>query len=149
MKTQIQNPYRDRRCFYCGSENEEGLKLKFYLDDGTKEVSSEYFPAKPFYGQGNVLHGGIQMGLLDEIMGWASYVYTGEMAVTSNINVNFLRPVYIGNKVKCICRITSRKEAKVYMYAWIENTEGLVCSDANGIYHVLPHKKYETLIHGR
>jgi len=34
-----------------------------------KEASTEYLPAKHFTGQGNILHGAIQMGLLDEIMG--------------------------------------------------------------------------------
>jgi len=44
MKKEIPNPYQDKRCFYCGSKNPEGLKLHFYRDDETEEVFTEYFP---------------------------------------------------------------------------------------------------------
>jgi uncharacterized protein (TIGR00369 family) len=147
MKKEIPNPFLDKQCFYCGSENPEGLNLKFFWDDKSEEVYTEYLPAKPFHGQGNILHGSIQMGLLDEIMGWASYVYTGEMAVTSELNIKFLKPVYLEMPVKVYCRVTSGKGSKVYLYARLENKEGMVCSDAEGTYHVLPKSRYDALIH--
>ena len=76
MKVEIANPYPDNNCFFCGSDNSEGLKLKFYWDETKQEVYTEYLPAQYFIGQGKILHGGIQMGLLDEIMGWTCYVFT-------------------------------------------------------------------------
>ena len=85
MKEKILNPYPDNDCFFCGSENEAGLKLKFHFDSVKTEVYTEYSPAQHFVGQGNILHGGIQMGLLDEIMGWTSYVITQQMAVTADL----------------------------------------------------------------
>ena len=73
MKKEIQNPFPDNNCFYCGSDNNLGLKLEFFWDEDKQETYTEYLPSQYFTGQGNILHGAIQMGLLDEIMGLTSH----------------------------------------------------------------------------
>ncbi len=149
MKKEIQNPYPDNNCFFCGSENREGLKLKFYWDSEKKEATSEYMPAQHFVGQGKILHGSIQMGLLDEIMGWTSYVFTQEMAVTSGLNIKFIKPTYmLRGKVTLRCRVTSKEGAKVNMQASLSNNKGDVCTTATGTFHILSPEKYRILIEG-
>ena len=148
MKKEIPNPYQDRQCFYCGSENPRGFKLKFFLDPETGEVFTEYVPSPPFTGQGNILHGGIQMGLIDEVMGWTAHVTTGEMCVTTNIEVRFLKPVYMGKEVKVVCRATSREGPYVHMDTRIEYKDGTVCTTATGTYHLLSDERYQVLIQG-
>ena len=148
MKEQIQNPYPDNNCFFCGSENKKGLNLKFYWDKEKKEASTEYLPAQYFVGQGNILHGAIQMGLLDEIMGWTSYMFTKEMAVTTTINIKFLRPIYIcGQKISITCRVISMEGPRANMIATLSNNDGEECTTATGTYHILPSNKYDDLIH--
>src|SRR5215471_2460071 len=98
MKTEITNPFPDSNCLFCGSDNHLGLKLRFFWDEDHKEVSTEYVPPKHFTGQGNILHGAIQAGLLDEIMGWTSVYLTGKKTVTSDLNIRFLKPTYIDGK---------------------------------------------------
>lgn len=150
MKEEIQNPFPDNNCFFCGSENAEGLKLKFYWDKDRKEAYTEYLPAQHFVGQGNILHGAIQMGLLDEIMGWASYAFTQEMAVTSEINTKFFQPTYIcGEKINITCRVTSKDGPKVNMHTTLANSKGEICTMATGTFHILPPDRYEDLIQGK
>ena len=147
MKKELQNPFPDGNCFFCGSNNKSGLKLKFYWDEEKKEVYTEYLPARHFIGQGSILHGAIQMGLLDEIMGWASYAFTGKMAVTSDINIKFLKPTYInGEKISATCRVTSKKGQKIKMHAKLFNIKGTVCTEAEGVYHILSSEKYRDII---
>lgn len=149
MKKKIQNPFSDNNCFFCGSNNKFGLKLKFFWDEEKKETYTEYLPVQHFAGQGNILHGAIQMGLLDEIMGWNSYVFTQEMAVTSDLNIKFLYPAYIrGEKLKITCQVTSRQGLKLNMQATLSNIEGTICTIAKGTYHILPPDKYKDLIQG-
>lgn len=149
MKKEIQNPFSDNNCFFCGSDNKLGLKLKFFWDEEKKETYTEYLPVQHFVGQGKILHGAIQMGLLDEIMGWNSYVFTQEMAVTSDLNIKFLHPAYIrGEKLNIRCRVTSRQGLKLNMQATLSNIEGTVCTIATGTYHILPPDKYKDLIQG-
>ena len=147
MKEEIKNPYTENKCFFCGSENPQGLKLKFYWDNKKEEISSEYIPAQHFVGQGDILHGAIQMGLLDEIMGWASYVFAQEMAVTTNLNIDFLRPTYInGEKIILTCRVTSQEGPKINMQATLTDNQGNLCTRATGTYHLLPPDKFKNVI---
>jgi acyl-coenzyme A thioesterase PaaI-like protein len=82
MKKEIPNPYPEQTCFFCGEKNPIGLHLTFYLDEENGEVNTEYVPSKHFMGLGNILHGGIQSGLFDEIMGWTTHTLTGQNGVT-------------------------------------------------------------------
>lgn len=150
MKVEIDNPYPDKNCFFCGKDNKEGLNLKFYWDEKEGEVSADYVPIQCFIGQGKILHGGIQMGMLDEIMGWTSYVAAKSMAVTSGLEIKFLRPVYvIGEKVKVRCRVLSKDGAKVKMFAELVNSENAVCTTASGTYHILGKEKFEAITQGQ
>jgi len=148
MKNEIPNPFVDSNCFFCGRDNPAGLKLRFYWDEERRETSTEYVPPLHFAGQGTILHGAIQMGLLDEIMGWTSFIHTRENAVTTDFQVKFLRPVHINGKpVRATCRLTGRDGPKVYLEATLANSEGAPCTTATGTYHVLPPEKYASLIH--
>ena len=149
LKKQIINQYPDQECLFCGEKNPIGLKLKFYLDEETEEVSTEYIPSKPFAGLGNILHGGIQTGLFDEIMGWTTHNLTGEMGVTSELKVKLLKPVYLGRRIKVCCRLSSRNGPKVHLDARIEIPDGTVCSVATGIYFLLPQDKFQKIIYGK
>lgn len=100
-------------------------------------------------GLGNILHGGIQAGLFDEIMGWTTHTLTGQMGVTSELNINFLKPVYLGERLIISCRIITQENSKVQLEATIKTEEGEVCSQANGTYYLLPQDKFEQLIYGQ
>jgi acyl-coenzyme A thioesterase PaaI-like protein len=149
VKREIANLYPDQDCLFCGERNPIGLRLKFYLDEETGEVSTEYLPSRPFVGLGNILHGGIQSGLFDEIMGWTAHHLTGEMGVTSDLRIRFLKPVYLGKRIRVYCRLTSRNGPKVRLDARIEIPDGPVCSVATGTYYLLPQIKFQKLIHGQ
>lgn len=145
MKREIPSPYLDQQCFFCGERNPSGLHLKFYLDAEEGVVSTEYTASAPFRGLGEVLHGGIQCGLFDEIMGWASHTLTGQIGVTSDFAVKFLKPVYLGTRLAVFCRIAEREGAKVRLEAWIEAPEEVVCTRATGTYHLLSQEKFDAL----
>ena len=149
MREEIQNPYPDKACFLCGSENAQGLHLKVYWDRDTQEASTEYVPAPHFAGQGNILHGAIQTGLLDEIMGWTCYAVAQHLAVTSELTIKFMHPVYIsGESVHVSCRVSAQDAPKVHLHATLSNAEGRVCTIATGAFHLLPPERYRKLIHG-
>jgi uncharacterized protein (TIGR00369 family) len=148
VKKEIPNPYPEQECFFCGEKNPIGLKLKFYLNEEIGEVTTAYIPSRLFMGLGNILHGGIQSGLFDEIMGWTTHTLTGQMGVTTKISMHFLRPAYIGKELTISCRITSQKNSKVQLEATIETAEGVICTRATGTYYLLPQDKFEQLVYG-
>jgi uncharacterized protein (TIGR00369 family) len=149
MKKEIPNPYPEQECFFCGERNPVGLKLRFYLNEETGEVTTEYVASRHFMGLGNILHGGIQSGLFDEIMGWTAHTLTGQMGVTAELNIQFLKPVYLGKKLMVSCRIISQQDSKVHLGATIATAEGTVCTRATGTYYLLPQEKFDRLIYGQ
>jgi uncharacterized protein (TIGR00369 family) len=79
-------------CFGCSPDNPQGLKMDFY-EEGD-EVVCEWIPCHHFGGYKNVLHGGIQATLLDEIAAWTVQVKLRTAGVTANIDLKFKKPVF-------------------------------------------------------
>jgi len=97
----IVNPYaqsgRDSyQCFGCSPKNPIGLQLEFWQDsDGM--VIAKWIPRKSLEGFVNILHGGIQATLLDEIASWAVQTQCRTVGVTSSLEISYRRPVLISD----------------------------------------------------
>jgi len=149
MKKELPNTYPGQECFFCGEKNPIGLKLKFYFDDSTGEVSTDFLPSRLFAGLGNILHGGLQAGLFDEIMGWATHSLTGKPGVTTDLSLAFLKPVYLEAPLRVTCRILSREGGRISRAAEIRQPEGTVNTRATGTYQLLSSEKFDRLAYGK
>ena len=92
----IKNPFRKLEgynCFGCSPDNSLGLKMSF-IEDGD-EIISKWDPENHFQGYHNVLHGGIQATLIDEIASWVVYVKLKVSGVTSKMEVRYLKTMYV------------------------------------------------------
>lgn len=144
---EIANPYPGQDCFFCGRENEIGLKLKFFMTDTVPpELVTRLTPAKNLKGLGRILHGGFQSGLFDEIMGWTTHCLTRSMGVTSNLEVKFLRPAYVDQEIEVRCGIESIDGSSVNLSARITDASGRVCSTATGTYVTMPTDKFSAIV---
>ena len=97
----IVNPYaqsgRDSyQCFGCSPQNPIGLQLEFW-QDGVGGVIAKWMPRKSLEGFVNILHGGIQATLLDEIASWAVQTQCRTVGVTSSLEISYRRPVLISD----------------------------------------------------
>ena len=149
MTSEIRNPFESGSCFFCGPNNPYGLGLVFHRD-GQGGVYTEYTPEAKYCGQGDIFHGGMQMGLLDEAMWWAGFEATGVMeAVTARASFRFLRPVYIGAPVRVTCAMTRREERTLKLKGAILNAEGKVCTAVRGEYRIIDRERYEAILSER
>jgi len=92
----INNPYAEMpgyHCFGCSPKNEHGLQMSFY-EDG-EEVICNWQPRGFLQGYHNVLHGGIQATLMDEIGSWLVQVKVKTAGVTSTLSVKYMHTVYV------------------------------------------------------
>ncbi len=90
----ISNPYEKMtgyQCFGCAPHNHNGLRMSF-AEDG-EYVVSEWEPKDYFQGYYNVLHGGIQATLMDEIASWLVQVKLKTAGVTSTMNIRYKKSV--------------------------------------------------------
>ena len=84
-------------CFACCTSNTIGLDLSFYYYDNA--VCTDITLKSHFCGWENIAHGGIISTILDETMSWAIVYYRRTFFVTRNIEIKFIKPVYITEKL--------------------------------------------------
>lgn len=138
----IRNPFAQKKdegynCFGCSPDNPIGLNMEFYTDG--ESIVSEWDPQNHFQGYVNVLHGGIQATLMDEIASWLVYALLDTAGVTANLNVNYLKPVYINGPIQIKARLKERGERKAIIKAEILNEKGIVCSEGEVEYFLFPN----------
>ena len=122
------------------------LKLDF-IEEG-EEIISFWNPEKRFEGWKNVLHGGIQATLMDEIASWVVLVKIGTGGVTYRLNAKYRKPVYIDKGVitlRALLKGIKRNIAEIHVRL-IDGT-GQSCSEAVVEYFVLPEEKARTEMH--
>jgi len=104
MSRKIVNPYQtveNYNCFGCSSENPIGLHLSF-REEG-EEIVSEWIPDSRYTGWIDVLHGGIQATMMDEIASWVVFTKLKTAGVTREMTVKYRKSVLVSDG-KIICR---------------------------------------------
>jgi len=136
----IINPYaklEGYNCFGCSPNNQLGLQMKFY-EDGDYVVSN-WEPKKHLAGYGNILHGGIQSTILDEIASWVVSVKVKTAGVTATLNVKYKNTVYTDKGELTIrTKLVDQNKKFATIHAELLNSEGNVCSEAEIKYFIFP-----------
>jgi len=104
----LRNPFaklEGYNCFGCSPNNQLGLHLTF--SEENDEIVSRWNPDPDFQGYFNILHGGIQATLMDEIASWTVYVKVKTAGFTSKAEIRYLKtvgmdqgPITLRSKVK-------------------------------------------------
>lgn len=140
MIRKIKNPYgriEGYYCFGCSSNNEHGLQMQF-SEEG-EDIVSQWSPSKRFQGYKNVLHGGIQATLMDEIASWCVQIRMKTAGVTSNLNIRYRKPVYTSEKnITLRSRIDQHRRNLVDVKVELYNETGELCAEAVATYFTFP-----------
>lgn len=124
------------RCFGCSPHNKSGLQLEFW-EDGD-EVLATWEPNSDLVSWQNVLHGGIQATLMDEVAGWLVYVKCETAGVTSELNIKYRKPLLISNgQVTVRCKLRERNRKFATIDAWIISNKE-TCSEGVFKFYLYP-----------
>lgn len=136
----INNPYlpnKEHFCFGCSPKNLIGLHLSFELDGD--RVLCQWQPEANYQGFHQVLHGGILATLLDEIAGWVVQAVVGTAGVTSEMNVKYLKPVYVHDgPLQLEAAVAHKRGRLVDIEAKLSNAFGILCTQATVTYYLFP-----------
>ncbi|MBB6479083.1 PaaI family thioesterase [Spirochaeta isovalerica] len=141
----IINPFVDLKqstgysCFGCSPSNNNGLKMEF-LEEGD-EIVSHWNPDRKFEGFLNILHGGIQATLIDEIASWVVFVKLKTGGFTSELQVRYLKSVMI-DKGRITLRASIKEMEKNIAHVQVSLYDGEenLCSEGVASYFTLPEK---------
>jgi len=107
----------DGRCFGCGPQNSEGLRMAFQPLDG--ESVAEYEVPDQYQSWSGIVHGGMVALMLDEAVGWASW-HAGHPGVTGRLEVRYRQPLKLGERVRVSGRVDRIRRTLIYASARIE-----------------------------
>ena len=141
----IKNPWKDPKnigeynCFACSPYNSGGLQLEFW-EDGEK-IITHWNPQRQYEGWIGVLHGGIQATLLDEIGGWVVMLKLKTTGVTSEMKVQYLKPVKVSTcELTIVGKLVGQEGRIAHIEASLFNGEGEECARARVSYFVFPER---------
>jgi len=120
---------RYSNCFVCGNNNEYGLKVDFFYNKGVSRA--EYLAEERFQGYKDIMHGGIISALLDEVM-IKAVIAKGILVVTAEIQVKFIKPVRIGEKLFLEGKITGEQKKIFTAEGTVSNSKGEIVAAGKG-----------------
>lgn len=118
-----------------------------FFEDGDELVST-WSPGPQFQGFLDVLHGGIQSTVMDEIASWVVFVKLDTAGVTFRLNTRYRAPVRISKgAITLRARLVGQKRNIATIEVILLDGEGNKCSESTVDYFVLPRDKAEIEFH--
>lgn len=137
---QIQNPFsalEGYNCFGCSPNNSLGLQMRFRMEGET--VLCDWEPKPHLQGWVNILHGGIQATMMDEIASWLVLVKLETAGVTSKMEVKLIKPVRTDKgalRLKAILKEMKRNIAIIHVELF--NSDGTLGAESLMHYYTYP-----------
>jgi acyl-coenzyme A thioesterase PaaI-like protein len=133
---------RASHCFGCGPDNPHGLHLVFKTD--TSDPANPIAIARATLGRHHegppgYLHGGLIATLLDEAMSKLNRPLD-VLAMTRNMQVDYLRPVPLYQTLVITSRHLRRDGRKLYHQAEIALEDGSVLAKGQGLFIAIDQK---------
>jgi uncharacterized protein (TIGR00369 family) len=135
--------FEPHNCFACGQLNAAGMQLQIHVEDGRSWTEIEL--PRRFEGWEGIVHGGILSAIADEVMAWA-VISTGELGVTVRMEMDYRRPVTVGQAIRADGWTTERRRRRFETAARIVAPgTGDVLVEARGTYLAVPSAQAEKL----
>lgn len=118
-------------CYVCGRDNPMGIGARFYHYEDS--VISEIKLGTGQQGAPGFAHGGALAALLDEAMGSACWL-KHHMVMSAKIEVNYRRPVPLGEAFQLHAWVDSEEGRKVWAAGCLITRDGAVLTDSRGLF---------------
>ncbi len=124
-------------CFVCGTKNSHSVGITWYKNDsGT--IHADMVFTKAHQGPPAHVHGGASAAVLDEAMGAAVWS-AGYSVVAVNLDINYKKPVPLGQNIVIEAWITEVKPRKILTISEMRLPDGSIAVTGTGIYVEAPH----------
>lgn len=135
-----------RDCFYCGSANPHGLKIRYAANPATGAIRGSVAPPAHHCGFPGVLHGGLQGALLDDVMWWAASFANGGSSVTVEQKTRFLAAAKLPGEFTLWAQPLGGEGRKFRAAGWIEDESGKRVCEGEALYLLHSRAYFEELI---
>jgi uncharacterized protein (TIGR00369 family) len=130
-----------RSCFVCGQDNVHGLHLRSRIENG--RVMLDYTPREADLGYKHIVHGGIAITLLDEVMTWASIVAARRICVAAELATRLKKPIRVGQTLRVEGWVIRQRSRLILTEGLILDSDGRTLLIAEGKYMPMPKNQIE------
>jgi uncharacterized protein (TIGR00369 family) len=134
---------RKNHCFGCGHDNPQGMRLKFTLDEESRQAICHFKLSRKYTGPPGHSHGGIIATILDEAMGKVNK-FRNVLALTSSMEIKYLKPVPLGQALTVTAQEQSVDGRRHINMAEIINAKGDVLARSTGTFIAIDPEKMFT-----
>ena len=132
-------------CFACGPDNTGGMHLKFTLDKKRQIFVCRFRLDDRYTGPPGHCHGGIIATILDEAMGKVNKL-RDVIALTSQMTINYLRPVPLNKPLRVESREVSVRGRKHVNMGEIMNQKGEVLARGQATFIAIDPRRFEKFV---
>jgi uncharacterized protein (TIGR00369 family) len=132
------------KCFGCHQSHPFGLKTKFY-ETPQGGIATEWSSSEDYEGFPGMLHGGILMALIDEVMGHAVFQECGHLAVSLKLETEFIKAIQSGEKIVGWGKVTKQVSRLSYVEGYLFKQDGKVAIKATGLYYFPTEKQFKRM----
>jgi acyl-coenzyme A thioesterase PaaI-like protein len=136
-------------CIGCHPKRSEGLLLDPDFDSATGEALDIVTFSRRFEGMNDLVHGGFISMALDEVMGYAINHQYNRLAFTTQLEVQFKKPVRVGTPYRISGRVESFSSQRAVVVGVITDpASGAVFAESRASFYVLNTASAEKLLPG-
>ncbi len=145
----IHNPYADMEghfCFACAPNNEKGLHMEFF-EEGDY-ILCDWKPQGFLQGFYNILHGGIQATLMDEMASWLVQIKLKTSGVTSSLTVRYLKSVPTNKgAIRLRAKLIGTRRNLADIEVELFDDDGNLCATSKVTYYTFSQKVAREKLH--
>lgn len=116
----------DQACFGCGPDNARGLRLRFRRVGDT--VVTRFVLGRGHDGPPDLLHGGLQATICDELAGWVLVGLRERIGVTTSMNVRYIRGIRLGEECVGVGELVAESEGSTTVRVKLLQADQLCCT---------------------
>jgi len=119
-----------RRCYACGEDNNEGLRIDFRLE-GRKAIGL-FSPRNAHQGYPGAMHGGVAAAALDKAMAWAA-IGSGHWGTTARLDVRFRKALPLQGSLVVTAEVVRERARWLEVHGRLSSEGGDLLAEASGL----------------
>jgi uncharacterized protein (TIGR00369 family) len=121
-----------KNCFFCSKDEPTGVKLVLRYQEGA--VICDFTLERRFQGFNGIAHGGIVVGILDELMWWTIAVETRKASMTRKMEAELLRPVRCDKHYTAKGKLLKQEHNTFWVSCVIEDDDGKATARGTAVF---------------
>lgn len=124
------------RCLFCGPENGDGLRLRFFA--GPDGVTGVFTPRRRHQGYRGLMSGGLLAAIFDCLHYRVSVLLGMSAAVTARLEVDYRAPIGLDHPIALEAQLEARRGRVVESRAVARLADGTVAAESRAVYVEVP-----------